>query len=156
MAASRRSEHSGIMARNQPPASGAAGSKIPQQRGPMQNSKYLIYAVFPLFLWGCSGNLGVRFPWAYRIDIQQGNVVTQQMLEQVELGMTTDQVRYVLGTPLVQDPFHQDRWDYWYSFQPGGGALRQKRLSLFFRDGLLDQLEVVGDFTAEEPVAPTR
>ena len=57
----------------------------------------------------------------YRIDIRQGNYVTQEMVSQLKPGMSRDQVRFVLGTPLVTDVFHTDRWDYIYRFRPGKG-----------------------------------
>src|SRR5687768_4202630 len=55
----------------------------------------------------------------YRMDIAQGNVVTQEMVNQLKTGMTRSQVRFVLGTPLVTDPFHPDRWEYYYSLRNG-------------------------------------
>src|SRR2546427_5764714 len=48
----------------------------------------------------------------YRMEIQQGNYITQEMVAQLKLGLTRDQVRFVLGTPLVSDIFHEERWDY--------------------------------------------
>src|SRR5215475_3026894 len=56
----------------------------------------------------------------YRMDVQQGNVVTQEMVEKLKPGMTPSQVRFILGTPLVVDAFHKDRWDYVYRFTRGG------------------------------------
>lgn len=81
----------------------------------------------------------------YKLDIQQGNVVTGEMLTRLETGMTKRQVRYVLGTPLVQDPFHQDRWDYVYSFKEGSGKIiEQNRLAAFFKDDVLMRVEKNG------------
>ena len=73
----------------------------------------------------------------HNIDVQQGNVVTQDMLAQLETGMDKAKVRFVMGTPLVVDAFHQDRWDYVYSYQKGGGHREQRRVTLHFKD---DQL----------------
>src|SRR3990170_4201353 len=56
----------------------------------------------------------------YKIDVQQGNVVSQEMLEKLKPGMTKSQVRFALGTPLIADSFHPDRWDYFYSLKKGG------------------------------------
>lgn len=81
----------------------------------------------------------------YRIDVRQGNYVTPEMVAQLKTGMRPDQVRFVLGTPLIVDPFHKDRWDYVYRFAPGKGELTQRRLSVHFRDGVL--AEVSGDVT---------
>lgn len=77
----------------------------------------------------------------YRIDVRQGNYVTQEMVAKLKPGMSRDQVRFVLGTPLVMDIFHASRWDYVYRFQPGRGEAQQRVLSVFFED---DRLVRVG------------
>jgi outer membrane protein assembly factor BamE len=78
----------------------------------------------------------------YRMEIQQGNFVDQGMVSRLKAGMTREQVRFVLGTPLVADVFHADRWDYVFMRQPqGGGALEQRRLSVFFQDGRLARVD---------------
>lgn len=79
----------------------------------------------------------------YKMDIQQGNVVTQDMVQKLEPGMTRAQVRFVLGTPLVVDAFRDDRWDYVYLFKKGGGATEQRRLVVYFKNDRL--LRVDGD-----------
>lgn len=78
-----------------------------------------------------------QFPGVYRLSIQQGNIVTQEMVDQLEPGMTKRQVNFVLGTPLIVDSFHQDRWDYFYSLRNSEGETTTQHLSVFF-DG--DQL----------------
>lgn len=83
----------------------------------------------------------------YRIDIQQGNFVSQEMVAQLKRGMTQDQVRFVLGTPLVTDIFHAERWDYVYVLDRPGQPRVQRRLSVFFEDGRLARLD--GDVTPE-------
>jgi outer membrane protein assembly factor BamE len=85
----------------------------------------------------CSG----KIPGAYRIPIQQGNVVTVQMLQELKLGMDKRKVRFILGTPLVIDAFHQDRWDYYYSYQPGSGDRVQQRASVYFEDDRLVRID---------------
>lgn len=85
----------------------------------------------------------------YRIDIRQGNYVTQEMVAQLKPGMTRDQVRFILGTPLVADIFHADRWDYIYSFKPGRGAVQLRRFAVFFADNKLAR--VAGDVVGAEP-----
>lgn len=70
----------------------------------------------------------------YKIDIQQGNVVTQEMVQKLEPGMSRSQVRFLLGTPLITDPFHGDRWDYVYLYQKGGQAAEKRRLIVIFKD----------------------
>lgn len=78
----------------------------------------------------------------YRIEIQQGNYVTQEMVAQLKNGMTREQVRYVLGTPLVTDIFHADRWDYVFYRERSGGDFEQRRLAVFFdKEGRLVRLE---------------
>ncbi len=108
----------------------------------MQNTKLLLSSltlVSLLALAGCS------FPGVYKIDIQQGNVVTQDMIDQLKPGMTRRQVRFIMGNPLITDTFHANRWDYLYSIQPGGRQRYQERVSLVF--GSDDQLiGLAGDF----------
>ncbi|RMG27455.1 MAG: outer membrane protein assembly factor BamE, partial [Gammaproteobacteria bacterium] len=82
--------------------------------------RFFISACMVVLLGGCTRTLE-RLPFVYRIDIQQGNVVTQEQIDQLRPGMTREQVRYLLGTPLVQDTFHPERWDYVYYFKPGRG-----------------------------------
>ena len=95
----------------------------------------------------CSG--GFRLS-PYRIDVRQGNMVTQEMIAQVKPGMTKDQVRFLLGTPLITDVFHADRWDYVYRFQPGRGDPQQRVVTVFFQDGKLAR--VAGDVVPGEAV----
>lgn len=108
----------------------------------MQNTKLLLTSftfVGLLALAGCS------FPGVYKIDIQQGNVVTQDMIDQLRPGMTRRQVRFIMGNPLLVDTFHANRWDYLYSLQPGGGERQQERMSVLFNGN--DQLVgLSGDF----------
>lgn len=90
----------------------------------------------------------------YKVDVEQGNIISQEMIDQLEPNMNKRQVRYVLGTPLVVDVFHQDRWDYIYSFQPGGEIREQKRISVLFENERLVGLQ--GDFRpSNEPVEDT-
>ncbi|HWK54101.1 MAG TPA: outer membrane protein assembly factor BamE [Hyphomicrobiales bacterium] len=98
-----------------------------------------------LALGGCGSVSSFSFPGVYRIDIPQGNIITQEMVDQLRPGLTKNQVIFILGTPLVRDTFHQDRWDYVYSFQPGGGERVQERLTVFFENNELTRFS--GDFT---------
>lgn len=81
----------------------------------------------------------------YKLDIQQGNVVTSKMLLQLRPGMTKSQVRYIMGTPLVQDSFHGNRWDYVYQMREQGKVIEQRRVILDFENELL--AKVRGDVT---------
>ena len=90
---------------------------------------------------GCSFDSVVGVVDPYRIDVRQGNYVDQEMLSQLRRGMTRDQVRYVLGSPLVVDLFRKDRWDYVYRFRPGRGEVQQRTISLYFAGDALDRVE---------------
>jgi outer membrane protein assembly factor BamE len=82
----------------------------------------------------------------YRMDIQQGNFVSQEMVLQLRRGMTKDQVKFLLGTPLVTDIFHADRWDYVYFLDRPGEQRRQRRVAVFFEGDKLVRVE--GDVAA--------
>jgi outer membrane protein assembly factor BamE len=93
-----------------------------------------------VMLAGC-GSVTHYFPGfltPYRPDVQQGNVITNDMVEQLRPGMTKDQVRFMLGTPLLSDVFHQDRWDYLYYLNPRIGERQRRNLVVFFKDNRLD------------------
>ncbi len=103
-------------------------------------------------LTGCasstdSGSKLISFPGAYKIDIQQGNVITQEMINQLRPGMTRAQVQYVMGSPLLEDTFNRNRWDYIYSLQPGGKDREQKTVTLFFENDQLSSIQ--GDLKPE-------
>jgi outer membrane protein assembly factor BamE len=68
----------------------------------------------------------------YKLDINQGNYITSDQVERLKVGQTRQQVRQVLGTPLLADPFHAERWDYIYQFQRQGQVLEHTQLSVFF------------------------
>lgn len=91
-----------------------------------------------LAIAGC-GSFG--FPGVYRINVEQGNIITQEMVDQLRPGMTRRQVRFVLGTPLVEDPFHPDRWEYIYMLRNGNRTILEKRLTVFFEGDTLTNFE---------------
>ena len=106
-------------------------------------------------LTGCAnstdgGSKLISFPGAYKIDIQQGNVVTRSMIDQLELGMTRAQVQYIMGTPLLQDTFDRNRWDYVYSNQPGDEAREQRTVTLFFENDRLRSRSINGEFLPKD------
>lgn len=80
-------------------------------------------------------------PGVYHIDIQQGNIIDQEMLDQLEVGMERSKVRFILGTPLLVDPFNQNRWDYVYSLRRGSDEEVRQRLSVYFVDDRLARIE---------------
>ena len=77
----------------------------------------------------------------YRMEIQQGNYVSQEMVAQLKQGMTKEQVRFVLGTPMVTDIFHADRWDYVYWRELPNGNREQRKLTVRFENGQLARLD---------------
>lgn len=77
----------------------------------------------------------------YKMDIQQGNDVTRDMVAKLQLGMTRSQVRFALGTPLVVDPFRNDRWDYVYLYQKAGAVTERRRLMVHFSEDKLARVE---------------
>ena len=85
-----------------------------------------------------------RFPGVYRITIQQGNVITQQMVDRLKPGMTRSQVKFVLGNAVIDDQLEADRWDYVYSIQLPAGAIIRKILSVYFVEKRLSHF--IGDF----------
>lgn len=97
-----------------------------------------IITVAALQLGGCSVD---RLPGVYRIDVQQGNYLSPEQIEQLEIGMSRDQVRFVMGSPMLTDTFHADRWDYPYLYQPGSGKPRREHIVLHFRDNALARIE---------------
>ena len=83
----------------------------------------------------------------YKMDIRQGNAVTPELRARLKFGMTKSQVHIALGTPLIQDPFHADRWDYYYSFAHQGELVKQSRLTLYFANNVLVRIDDNGKVT---------
>jgi len=77
----------------------------------------------------------------HKIDVQQGNALDADMVDKVEIGMTQEQVQYVLGSPLITDSFHPDRWDYIYLFTPGYGEKERRQLTLIFDRGEIIKID---------------
>jgi outer membrane protein assembly factor BamE len=82
-----------------------------------------------------------KAPLVYRIDVQQGNVVDQEMINKLQPGMDKKQVKFIMGTPLITDPFHSDRWDYVYSMEPGKSERQQRRVTLYFKSEKLAYID---------------
>ena len=91
-----------------------------------------------LILSGCSLS---RFPGVYRINIEQGNILTQEMIDQLEPGMTQRQVKFILGTPLVRDSLNQNRWDYRYLLRTGNETIKQSLVTIYFDEEILSNVE---------------
>ena len=88
----------------------------------------------------------------YRMVIQQGNFISQEMVSQLKPGMAKEQVRFILGTPLVTDIFHADRWDYVFFRETPDGKREQRNLSVLFDNGKLAR--VLGDLLPSDGAAP--
>ena len=93
---------------------------------------------------GCS-NIG--FPGVYRINVDQGNIVDQDMVDQLKPEMTRRQVRFVLGTPIIEDTFNNDRWDYVRVLRRGDDVLFRTQLTVIFENDVLADVE--GDLVSE-------
>lgn len=109
-----------------------------------------------LMLAGCGNFLRV-----YKADIDQGNVVTKEMVDKLKPGMTPSQVRYVLGTPLITDTLNPKRWDYLYDYTPGTYArkanivaVENRRMTVWFENGVLSKVEGGEQMPEKNPTAP--
>ncbi|MEE8060151.1 MAG: outer membrane protein assembly factor BamE [Pseudomonadales bacterium] len=103
-----------------------------------------------LLLASCSS---LQFPGVYKITIEQGNVVTQEMVDQLKPGMSKEQVDYIMGSPLIKDSFNAERWDYVYSIQRGNNPKEQYRITIFFEEGSLKHF--TGDFVPSSSIKET-
>lgn len=113
------------------------------------NRVFLALPLFVAMLTACSSTPEIpSLLTPYRIDVRQGNHITQEMVAQLKPGQSRDQVRFILGTPLVSDPYHAERWDYVYRFQPGHGEAQQRRITIFFSDDKLSR--IAGDVMSKE------
>mgnify|MGYP001164881208 FL=1 len=96
-----------------------------------------------------SGCTWVKFPGVHKIDIQQGNILDQEMIDKLKIGMTKAQVKFVLGTPLVADTFNQTRWDYPFRRLSATGVETKEDVVVYFDDqGFLK--EIAGNYTLTE------
>ena len=85
----------------------------------------------------------------YRANVQQGNFVSKEMVSQLKVGMTPEQVRFVMGTPLLTDVFHGERWDYPFRMRRGDGQITSSHVSVFFKEGRVERFEG-GDLPQEK------
>ena len=97
-----------------------------------------------LSAFGLAACANTEFP--YKMGVQQGNYIAQEAVAQLKPGMTTTQVRNLMGTPLLMDAFHANRWDYIYRYTPGKGKPTERRVTLYFQDDAL--LRIHGDVIA--------
>ncbi|MEI6334052.1 MAG: outer membrane protein assembly factor BamE [Methylococcaceae bacterium] len=99
----------------------------------MRKSLYYLSLLTSFTLVSCSTILN-HLPGVYTLEIQQGNIIDQAMIDQLRPAMNKRQVVYIMGSPMLDDVFHKNRWDYLYSNQPGGEDRVQKQVSLFFEN----------------------
>ncbi|MEH6450443.1 MAG: outer membrane protein assembly factor BamE [Oleispira sp.] len=95
-----------------------------------------------LFISACS------IPKVYKLTVQQGNIVTQDMIDELKTGMTKRQVAYVMGTPLIRSPYQQNRWDYLYTLERRDKVVKDYQVTVFFNDELYTHFE--GEVPQEE------
>jgi outer membrane protein assembly factor BamE len=119
----------------------------------MRKPLYYLSLLTSLTLASCSTILS-HVPGVYTLEIQQGNIIDQAMIDQLRPNMNKRQVLYIMGSPMLEDVFHKNRWDYLYSDQPSGEDRVQKQVTLFFEN---DQIVgIQGDFRPSEvPVIKT-
>ena len=113
--------------------------------------KSLFFA--PLVVSLLAGCASFEFPWVYKLNIDQGNIITQEMVNKLQPGMSRSQVQFVMGSPLIADPFHEDRWDYIYTLLDSKGKRTEQRLTVFFSDDKLSSLNGSVVPQSEEPAA---
>ena len=100
---------------------------------------FLLLPVF--FLVSCGYEGGFKLPGVYRIDIQQGSIIEQEMLSKLKPGMDKNQVKFIMGTPALVDPFHTNRWEYIYTYSEGGRNRKQRHITLHFEDDKLAYID---------------
>jgi outer membrane protein assembly factor BamE len=100
----------------------------------MKNASLTSVLISLLLLSACSSNYVPALVKPYRPDIQQGNVVIESTLAQLKPGMSQEQVKFILGSPLLVDPFHPNRWDYVFRYQTGAGNVETNRITINFKD----------------------
>lgn len=107
------------------------------------NRLFSLSILLPLLLSvACTRSDGdFKLPGVYRISIMQGNVIEQNMLDRLKPGMEKRQVKFIMGTPTITDPFHPERWDYIYTFTPGADQRHQRHVTLYFEDDKLAYLD---------------
>ena len=114
------------------------------QKNPITMQRLFILFFFSLLMSSCT----ILEPLVYRIPIQQGNFIDQKQVDKLQIGMTKDQVSFVLGTPMVTDAFDSNYWEYLYVLTGSDGEVSDKTLTITFKNGKLDVIG--GDFSKEK------
>jgi outer membrane protein assembly factor BamE len=105
----------------------------------MQKYFTSIIILFALFTTGCAS-----MPFLYKPPIQQGNVVTPDMVARLKTGMTPDQVRYVLGEPILNPALNHQRWEYVYTYLPNRGKMERRLVTVYFQNGVMEKVTTEG------------
>ena len=124
------------------PAGHTTGKSVLQSRSRLALNLSLVFSLATL--GACSG---IGFPGVYRISVLQGNIVDRDMVDQLKPQMTRRQVRFVLGTPIIEDTFNSERWDYLYVLRLGDKQLLRSQLTIIFEEDAL--IDVQGDLVGE-------
>ena len=120
--------------------------------GSIRAMRILILMMASLCLLSGCGISNIKIPKLYKVAIQQGNVITQDMVDKLEPGMTRRQVAFVMGEPVIEDPFDDTKWVYLYSIDVPGVFSQESRLILFFDEN--DLLTVIsGDYAPSDATA---
>ncbi|MEC7412782.1 MAG: outer membrane protein assembly factor BamE [Pseudomonadota bacterium] len=120
--------------------------------GSIRAMRILILMIASLCLLSGCGISNIKIPKLYKVAIQQGNVITQDMVDKLKPGMTRRQVAFVMGEPVIQDPFDDTKWVYLYSIDVPGVFSQESRLILFFDEN--DLLTVIsGDYAPSDATA---
>lgn len=114
---------------------------MPNCTSPSTATSLKSVTLFYVLVCACLLNTACNFPGVYKLDIPQGNIIEQEKIDQLEVGMNKRQVRYLLGTPLLRDSFNQDRWDYYFSLEDRKGIFIQQHVTIFFEKGRLSSIE---------------
>ena len=119
--------------------------------------KYFYVAFLAFTLGSCSFsqlNLPeLKIPRVYKLSIQQGNVITQEMVDRLKPGMTRNQVEFVMGKPVLADPFKQDQWVYVYTLEVPDYFIQKFKMVLTFEDDTL--ATIAGDYVPQDAAAET-
>ncbi len=116
----------------------------------MKSLGFLLLLACGMLLQSCAQNSLPRpsdlpsfgdLPFVHKIDIQQGNVITQEMIAQLAVGMDKKKVIFIMGSPIILDTFHTGRWDYLYVFKQGGSVAKRRQITLYFSDNKLARIE---------------